>query len=179
MKKIFVKLFFVLSVICVVSCTDNKNNTDFLYYFEQTESNGVNTPIVKIPVNNEGKYFIIDTGANMSLIDETYYLKNSEDFQFIKNIDLTIQGISGGKDVQSAYIIGELGDSLKIKHQFMTSDLKGVISNIKSSCGREVIGIIGADYLRRYDFSVDFKNGAMYRNVIPLDSIINNYLVLK
>lgn len=179
MKKILVKLFFVLSVMCVISCTEKKNNTDFLYHFEQTENSGVNIPIVEIPVNNEGKYFIIDTGANMSLIDEEYYEKNEDDFQYIKTIDMTIQGISGGKDVTSAYIMAELGDSIKIKHQFMTSNLKGVISNIKNSCGREIIGLIGADYLIRYDFSVDFKNRAIYRNVIPLDSIINKQLVLK
>lgn len=61
----------------------------------------------------------------------------------------------------------------------MTSDLRGVISNIKSTCGREIIGIIGSDYLIRYDFSVDFKNRAIYRNVMPLDSIIKNDLAMN
>lgn len=182
MKRKIVKLFLVLSMLCtlcITSCDNGKKNTDFLYYFEQTENDGINTPITNIPVNGEEKYFIIDTGANMSLIDETYYLKHKNDFQFIKYIDLTVHGVSGGKDVQASYIIGELGDSVKIQHQFMTSDLRGVISNIKSACGHEIIGIIGSDYLIRYDFSVDFKNRAIYRNVMPLDSIIKNDLAMN
>lgn len=177
MKTRLIKLILVLSVfstIFVTSCTNGGKNTDFLYHFEQTENSGINTPITKIPVDGNGKYFIIDTGANMSLIDEKYYEKNKIEFQFLKTIDITIQGISGGKDVQASYIIGELGDSIKINHQFMTSDLTGVISNIKNACGIEIIGIIGADYLIRYDFSVDFKNRAIYRNTLPLDSIIIN-----
>lgn len=179
MKRKIVKLFLVLSVLCtlcITSCDNGRKNTDFLYYFEQTEHDGINTPIVNIPLNDCNKYFIIDTGANMSLIDETYYLKHKEDFQFIKYIDLTINGISGGQDVQTAYIIGELGDSIKIQHQFMTSNLKGVISNIKTACGCEIIGIIGSDYLIRYDFSVDFKNRAIYRNIMPLDSIMKKMI---
>ena len=31
----------------------------------------------------------------------------------------------------------------------------------------------------RYDFSVDFKNRAIYRNVMPLDSIIKNDLAMN
>lgn len=182
MKKQLFKSFFLIlmfGVFFMTSCTENKKNTDFMYYFENTENDGVNTPITKIPVNGVYKYFIIDTGANMSMIDETYYLNNKNDFQFLKELDMTIQGVVGGKDVKSSYIVGELGDSIRIKHHFITSDLRGVISNINSACGYKIIGIIGSDYLLRYNFSVDFRNRAIYRNILPLDSIIKKEMTMK
>ena len=68
MKRKIVKLFLVLSVLCtlcITSCDNGKKNTDFLYYFEQTENDGTNTPITNIPVNGEEKYFIIGIGINV------------------------------------------------------------------------------------------------------------------
>lgn len=162
-----------LIVIILFSCDNKKYKTnDFIYSFENTDYNGVYTPISKFKINNSYKYFIIDTGANMSMIDETYYEGHKDDFKFIKELDMTLSGVSGDKDVKSKYIIAEIGDSIKISHSFITSNLSGVIYNIKSSCGYDIIGIIGADYLNRYDICVDFKNDIAYRSFLNKDSII-------
>lgn len=181
MKKVIngLVLFMLIASSFLFSCQNKNTNTDFLYQFEHASQYGVNIPIIKVKVGESNKYFIVDTGANMSMIDESYYLKHRDDFIFLKELDMTLSGINGGKDVNAAYIMAELGDSLKIKHQFITSDLKSVVNNIKSSCGVEIVGIIGADYLMKYEFSVDFKNNAVYRNVLPLDSIIRKEIVMK
>lgn len=173
MKKI-IQALFLLCIFFVYSCNNNKNeNRELVYDFENSQISGIYTPISKIKVNGVYKHFIIDSGANMSMIDESYYERNEKDFQFIKELDMTLSGVSGDKDVKAKYIVAELGDSIKIKHQFITSNLQGVIYNIRESIGIDIIGIIGADYLNKYDFCIDFYNKAVYRNQAELDSILN------
>ena len=168
---IYVLLFSLLSCACI-SCSENMNKNKFVSKIKDTSINGIYIPISKITINGNKEYFIIDTGANISMIDFEYYKNNQEKFTFLKDIDITINGISGDKDVSEKYVLAEIGDSLKLNQQFMTSDLSDIIHNIKNVCGFKIVGIIGSDYLNKYNFCVDFNNNALYINKAPLDSIL-------
>lgn len=156
-----------------LSCNDKKSNSGTTYYFENKSSLNVHTPILKMALNGKMQNWIIDTGANMSLIDESFYNNNTDDFEYLTEVDMTLNGVSGSKDYKAHYVLGELGTDFKLKHQFLTSDLTGVINNMKSRLGVDIVGIIGADYLDKYGFTVDYFNKAVYRHTIPLDSLMN------
>lgn len=173
--KFFIIFMIVLLTGISISCNKNKenDNSETTFYFENTNTSSVYIPIIKININGIESNFIIDTGANMSLIDEKFYQEHQNTFQFLNEIDMTLNGVSGGKDYKAHYILGEIGDNIKIKHHFLTSDLTSVVNNIKSSMGITVVGILGADYLDRYGFTVDYMNRAIYRHNIPLDTLLN------
>lgn len=153
------------------SCDEKKNNKNETFYFENGVSSNVYTPLIDMKLNGVERTFIVDTGANMSLIDDSFYKDNENDFQFLSEIDMTLNGVAGTKNYKAYYILGGLGDDNSLKYQFLTSDLSGVRNSIKTSTGIDIIGILGADYLNRYGFTVDFVHKAIYRFIVPLDSL--------
>lgn len=164
----FIALFFIT----FGSCVNKDHNANDVYLFENKYSTDVHTPVVEMDLNGKPKYWIIDTGANMSIIDSKYYHENESDFTYLTNIDMTLNGVSGSKDYEALYVSAIIGDSITINHQFLTSDLTGVINNMKERLNVDIIGILGADYLDRYSYTVDFYNKSMYINKLPLDSLL-------
>ena len=149
LKHFFSLLIVSFLIIFGISCSHKEPSKD-VYYFENSSSSSVHTPIIKLKLNGKDKHWIVDTGANMSLIDEEFYQENENEFEYITDFDMTLNGVSGSKNYVARYVSCELGDSITIVHQFLTSDLSGVKENIKSRLNVDVVGIIGSDYLDRY-----------------------------
>lgn len=168
----FFYLVVTLFLIFGTSCEDKKTN-DKVYYFENRSTSDVHTPIIRLNLNGVEKYWIIDTGANMSLIDNDFYENNKTCFDYITSLDMTLNGVSGSKNYNAHYISAELGDSVVIMHQFLTSDLSSVRKNIKNRLNIDIVGIIGSDYLDKYSYTVDFYNRTLYRHEIKIDSLFN------
>lgn len=177
MSKVKTVSFFKIAVLLFVSfsfitsCGEKKKeHVDMQYEMVNRDYQGIYTPIVEMPVNGKMRYFIVDTGANLSMIDESFYQGNKEDFNFLKEIEMTINGVSGSASSTSSYINTVLGDSITILHSFVTNDLTGVVNNIRTNTGKRIVGIIGADFLNRYDFNVDFFNNMVY---VKQDTLTN------
>lgn len=168
--KQFLSLIFIALLVFWTSCNNKEQNND-VYAFENITTSDVHTPIIELKLNGSGKYWIVDTGANMSLIDETFYEKNKDEFCYIKDFEMTLNGVSGSKNYVTRYVSCELGDSIIITHQFLTSDLSGVKKNIKDRLNIDIVGIIGSDYLDRYSYTIDFYNRLLYRHKINVDSL--------
>lgn len=165
-------LIFVALLAFGISCSRKEQNND-VHLFENSSASSVYTPIIKLNLNGNSQYWIVDTGANMSLIDETFYQENENEFDYITDFDMTLNGVSGSKNYTAHYVSCELGDSVTIIHQFLTSDLSGVKKNVKDRLNVEIVGIIGSDYLDRYSYTIDFYNRALYRHKVELDSILS------
>lgn len=157
--------------IALWSCGDKSENKGGTYSFENKYTSDLHTPVIRMNLNGSPRYWIVDTGANMSIIDSKYYHDNEGEFTYLTDIDLTLNGVSGSKSYEAFYVSGKIGDSIVITHQFLTNDLAGVRANIKDRLNVDVIGILGADYLDRYSYTVDFYNKSLYIHKVPLDSI--------
>lgn len=170
-----IRLFAIIATCMALlfsSCEKKKENTETINHFENTISTDVYTPIVSMQLNGVERHWIIDSGANMSLIDETFYQDHKDDFLYLSSVDMTLNGVSGASDYTANTIFAELGyGNNKISHQFVTSNLVGVRKTIKQRIGIDVVGLIGADILSRYGYSIDFYNNAIYRHSTPIDSI--------
>lgn len=171
--KIILSILVVMLLGLALGCNEKHNRLESALYFENRYSSDLFTPVVKLNLNGKVQHWIVDTGANMSLVDDSFYNTHSEDFTYLNDVDMTLNGVSGSKNYKAYYLLGELSvDSVKFNQHFLTSDLTGVKQSIKESMGVEIAGILGADYLNRYMFTVDYTNKAVYMHQIPLDTIM-------
>ena len=85
MKKIIVLFLLILCAAC--SPSNQNNMKDFTY--------AGNIPIIGDTINNEVVHFIVDSGANISLINSEYYNNNRDELTLADEVDLRLFGISG------------------------------------------------------------------------------------
>lgn len=125
---------------------NNQNNmVDFTY--------AGNLPVVGDTINNEVVHFIIDSGANISLIDKEYYQENRDDFRSVQEVDMMLVGINGVTEFTKSQTI-ILNTSLG-RCTFQEADLEAVIKKT-NVLGYNIIGIIGSDFLRD-DYIINYK----------------------
>lgn len=140
------KLILILLLAICAACTPNKNNmVDFTY--------AGNLPVVGDTINTEVVHFIIDSGANLSLLDSDYYEANKGDLEVLKSVEMSLYGISGVADYRtSATVVMHTSIGRCV---FQESDLSPVVKKA-NSYGYNVIGIIGSDFLRD-DYIINYK----------------------
>ena len=133
------KLIYLFILLLATSCYNNNLNNmrDFTY--------AGNLPIIGDTINNEVVHFIIDSGANISLIDTDYYDRNSDDFFILQEVEMQLFGISGISERRTSHTV-ILNTSLG-RCTFQDSDLSAVVKQA-NSWGYNVIGLIGSDVLR-------------------------------
>lgn len=143
MKKIIV---FFLLILCAACSPNNQNNMrDFTY--------AGNIPILGDTINNEVVHFIVDSGANTSLINSEYYNNNKDEFMLMDEVELRLFGISGISETRISHTVRldtAIGPCI-----FMDSDLSAVIKQT-NKFGYNVIGLIGSDFLKD-DYVINYK----------------------
>ncbi len=119
----------------------------------------VNLPVVTFE-NNGNKYnFIIDTGANDSIINEA-----CEDILVTPNkTKNTVQGISGNEQKCHTVSIEFTYKGIAFNTVFNVVDLKELLDSIKDNYGVTVHGILGTNFLDKYNYVIDFKDYIIYR----------------
>lgn len=157
-----------MTVLTIISCT-----IVILYYkryrfkfpFEDTMGS-VRLPIVSFEQNGKHFNFIIDSGADASVINTSSLAeldyKELEGNRFVYGIN--------GEQVQISYI------GMRLFYQnhefieiFQVMDATG-LDNIKQAHGIEVAGILGSAFLKRYGFLIDYKKLKAYTNGKELKS---------
>jgi len=119
----------------------------------------VNLPVVTFE-NNGNKYnFIIDTGANDSIINEF-----CEDIVVTPNdVKNTVQGIIGDNKKCHTVIIEFSYKNTKFETIFNVVNLKELFDTIKKDYGVTIHGILGTNFLDKYNYVIDFKDYKLYR----------------
>lgn len=114
-------------------------------------------PIVAAKINGKTAYFLIDTGSDISILDE----KNTDSFKFrishSKEESHNIEGINGVKKnlnrVKFCTLV--LGNS-EMKGSLFALDLSHLVSLVRKKSHITIHGIIGSDLMRKYDFTIDY-----------------------
>jgi len=142
MKKIF---FIIILVFTIISC--NKDN-DIPDSIDFVISGGL--PMIKCELNGKVGYFLIDTGANISIIDEG--VTNKYNVTIYSFLDLTVDGIGGENPLYQTN-----NTKLTYKGQVMRVNFKSTdLSNLTNHLG--FVGIIGSDFLIQNKIIIDYKN---------------------
>jgi len=142
MKKIF---FIIILVFTIISCNNDNDVPDSMDF---VVSGGL--PMVKCELNGKVGYFLIDTGANISVIDEGVTSKyNVFIYSFL---DMTVDGIGGKNPLYYTNNTELIYKGQVIRINFKSTDL----SNLTNHLG--FIGIIGSDFLIQNKMIIDYKN---------------------
>lgn len=113
-------------------------------------------PVVEGTLNGKKVFYIIDTGASLSILD----LSQQEDYDFHYRIDVN-EGVAGIGGVSTLGVVSnaeaEIG-GVKIDVPLKTQDLSAVKNVIQRYQGVKIIGIIGSDYMKRHNIVIDYSN---------------------
>lgn len=146
------RLFFILLTLIFFSCSgqdnsfENDNKVDFVTVNK--------VPVVKGTLNGKEAFFIIDSGASMSVLDEAqsdYYDFSS----FTSNTEAA--GYGGVAEFREASKVNLMIGGKKFDTEFKTQDLTAIVELIKQNDRVEISGIIGSDIMKTYHFIIDYS----------------------
>lgn len=154
MKKISILIIILLiSNILLI-----KNRSPKVTPFKNSHNEDIRIPIIQKDINNEEVLFILDSGANISIIDSTWYCDNKHVFIEAEDVNMVLTGISGVVSINSKIIYTEIDEDYVV---FAITDLVPVTQNL-SRQGFKIVGILGSDYLMDNNLIIDYKKQAVY-----------------
>lgn len=118
----------------------------------------VNLPVVTFE-NNGNKYnFILDTGANNSIINKYCNIISSP-----STTSYNVASVSGNIQSCNTVIINFNYKDFTFESLFNVLDLNDLFNEIKKNYGVTVHGILGTNFLDKYNYVIDFKDYKIYR----------------
>lgn len=116
-------------------------------------------PLVTFTNNNKVFAFLLDTGSNVSLINESA-LESMSYEEDESEIDLYgLDGIERTGKIIISYLTYE---SVSYKAHFVVTDLTPTFSQIKREHGVMLHGILGSDFFKAYEYILDFDKLIAY-----------------
>lgn len=111
-------------------------------------------PVVKLTLNGKPAYFLLDTGANETILDAS----DSKVYKFVQlaygKVGVGIGGYSVSVFVDSAMI---RADNALLKGDYTAQDLSEVFSGYEKMTGRNLVGIIGNDIMKGHNVIIDYS----------------------
>ena len=116
-------------------------------------------PIVQFNSNGIKLNFILDTGANISVIDTNILSK----LKYIKEESVSeVFGIEGDKQSVETVSIEFNKDTKSYKDIFQVMDMSAPFGFVELESGIKIHGILGNEFLSKYGYVLDFKNLEAY-----------------
>lgn len=151
----------------LLSCNNNETNNQF--NFKSSFLNQEGLPIIEFKTNNKKINFIIDTGSDLNLISEKYFIENKNNFIIIDSIQNDITTVNG-KILNHSYIVQmNLNDSIPLI--LRTFNIDNVVDNVFDNQYVLIQGIIGVKFLYENNIILDFNKKIM---LINTDTICTN-----
>ena len=114
-------------------------------------------PIVEGTLNGKKCYFLLDTGASISVLDTTQIAKYG--VKTVSKDDMTIGGYGGvSSDIMTLSNVNVFLSNEKLNKEFLGKDISYLIKPIRNNTGYTVVGIIGNNNISSEKFIIDFKN---------------------
>ena len=115
-------------------------------------------PIVSGTLNGKKTYFILDSGASLSVLDDT----QSESFGFeTSNSDKEAFGYGGVAKFKEASNVEITIGGLIFETDFKSQDLTGLKNLILEVDGYVISGIIGSDIMKKNNFILDYSTSTI------------------
>jgi len=153
--------YLVISIILILIILEyilwSTNKTDKISFKDSIKLTDL--PIITFYNNDQELSFLLDTGANRSIIDisvlkECHY-KRLEDCNKLTGLD----GVE--HVVNNVEMILHHGDKT-YSEVFQIQDMSGVFDDIKKETSVPVHGILGNTFFAKYKYVIDFNSLAVY-----------------
>ncbi|MBQ9392009.1 MAG: retroviral-like aspartic protease [Lachnospiraceae bacterium] len=141
----------------IANAVEDYNST--LKFPIQSTLQGIGLPIIALYNNNKIFNFLIDSGANLSLIDSNIVSELKCDYLDNKG---TMYGI-GGNIVDVTYISVPLyiEDSM-FTEEFQVMDLDPTFCRIEKKNGVRIHGVLGNSFFNKYNGIINYKKYIFY-----------------
>ena len=150
------KTLLIISIVFLLVFTSCNKDKDIPNSIKFSTTNTL--PLINIEINGINGKLLVDTGANISMID--YHVAKKYGFNIINMDDMEVTGVGGVRKVYHTMGIKTYynGDPMYVR--FKSADMK----NIRLQLG--IVGIIGSDYLLQHNMVIDYKNKVLRKSNI-------------
>ncbi len=151
----------VAAVASIINLFDNKTKHKQTISLKKQMPGGL--PIISLSNNGNMLNFILDSGSNISHICEEYYKSiNSKLTGVYNNIEVSGLGsINTGVTMCKATFKDTVGHEYDIDLS-ISNHLSDVAKSIKAETGVQIHGLLGTDFLEKYNYVIDFKTLEVY-----------------
>lgn len=166
MKRILTITLVIISIIILyLTRYNNESVNDNTFPFKETIILKNRTPIVQFKLsNNEKVNMLLDTGSEITIIDNDIYDKDTIIYKTLKETNLNISGINGSDNINVKLVETCINDSiLSIIYVF---DIDDMIDRIFIKNGIIIDGVIGCDFLYKNHMMIDFENKVLKTDTI-------------
>lgn len=149
MKNLILLSFILLFISC--KGQDNSFEGDNKVNFISVNK----VPVVKGTLNGKEAFFIVDSGASLSVLDES----QSDDYNFSTMAsDSKAAGYGGVAQFNEATGVEVTIGGKKFITDFKSQNLSAIVQLIKNEENIEICGIIGSDIMKSYNFIINYSN---------------------
>ena len=153
--EVLIVLVVVFVIATVINGIEDYHNRNSLVRLSFTDNMGrLNLPVVSLTNNGQSFNFLIDTGATLSVIDSNALGKLA-----YTKVETTgnAYGVDGNI-IPVEYARIELNhENTKFVDEFQIMRVDA-FDNIKESDKIEIVGILGSTFLKRYNFTINYKD---------------------
>lgn len=149
------KLLIPLLAISLLGCTKEVNvSNQFVYTHKIIKRDYL--PIVEGALNGKKAYFLLDTGASISVLDVTKATQYG--FTLGDMNDFTISGYGGVSNnvVKLNNVNIKLG-SEEMDSEFLGKDIGYLVDAVQNATSYKIVGIIGNNNIAGNDLILDFE----------------------
>lgn len=118
-----------------------------------------NIPVVSGVINKHTVYFIVDSGASLSVLDKN---QSSKLKFFTVPSEESAAGYSGVAVFEKAYKASVSVGDVPVKIDFRAQDMSAIVTLIHDSEGIYISGIIGSDVWRKLGAVIDYQNSCIH-----------------
>ncbi len=158
-----VSVIIITSTVAMIRTISKNINNDFKYSidFHKEGFKRTNFPIIKIKIRGKFRYFLVDSGANINVIDyESYRTLVGESEVHFKG-DCGISGVGTAEKEETVSIIEDTIqiNSDKFTEEFsLMKDWSLARDKISTASGLNIVGILGSEFFTRAKWMLDFED---------------------
>ncbi|MBK6266620.1 retropepsin-like domain-containing protein [Marivirga sp. S37H4] len=124
-----------------------------------TETEFDKRPIVKMNLNGENVWVLLDTGSEYTILN----MDSQDKYQYktypLSQARYQVQGV--GKQLMQMYTVRKAVitfNEIQLKGIILAYDLSNVANSIKQRTGKTIAGIVGLEMMRAHGFVIDVAN---------------------
>lgn len=157
MWEFLIILLFVGAFAMVANGIEDHNKGNSMSFREALDLVGL--PIVTFYQGDKKLNFLLDTGANLSVINKAA-LESVE--HEVTNKVGSLYGVDGINREVSFANINLVYKSESYSEEFQVLDMQNTIDQVKAESGVNMVGIIGNEFFRKYKYVLDFDELVAY-----------------
>ena len=159
MKRLLIIYILTLTLILLITACRKEEPQNF----SEGQVNFVavdKVPIIKGILNGKKAYFIVDSGASISVLDKAQV----KDYNFSVGdpMEINVSGYGGESSPNEASNINVMVGGVDFNGTYRTQDITNVVSTIKTASGVKIAGIIGSNIMKDKGVIIDYSTNSLY-----------------